>query len=54
LVSPHTSLNVTFSVICEWIDLKFGRNFHVDLLFQLLLFFLFSFSSKTSSFSFSS
>jgi hypothetical protein len=33
------ALNVICSAICGWIDLKFGRDLHVDLLFQFLLFF---------------
>jgi hypothetical protein len=36
------------------IDLKFGRDLHVDLLFQFLLFFFLSSSSFSSFSSFSS
>jgi hypothetical protein len=44
-----------FSALCGRIDLKFGRNLHVDLLFQFLLFvFLNSSSNSPFSSSFSS
>jgi hypothetical protein len=32
LVCPHITLNEIFSAVCVWIDLKFGRFLHVDLL----------------------
>jgi hypothetical protein len=38
-VHPHITLNVIFSAVCGRIDLKFGKDFHVDLLFQFLLLF---------------
>jgi hypothetical protein len=50
MVHPHITLSVFFSAFCGWIDLKFGRDLHVDLLFQFL-FFLFLNSSSNSSFS---
>jgi hypothetical protein len=37
LVRPHITLNVIFSAVCGQIDLKFGRDLHVDLSFQFLL-----------------
>jgi hypothetical protein len=58
--SHHIILSVFFSAVCGQIDLKFGRDLHVDLLFQYLLFFFlssysnFSFSSSSSFSSFSS
>jgi hypothetical protein len=53
LVGPHITLNMIFSAICGQVDLKFGRNFHIDLLFQFLFFFFLNSSSNASS-SFSS
>jgi hypothetical protein len=38
-VSPHITLRAFFSAVCGWIDLKFGRDLHVDLLLQFLFFF---------------
>jgi hypothetical protein len=32
-------LSAFFLAVCGWIDLKFGRDLHVDLLFQFLFFF---------------
>jgi hypothetical protein len=32
-VHPHITLSAFFSAVCGWIDLKFGRNVYVDLLF---------------------
>ena len=49
---PHITLNAFFSAVCRWIDLKFGRDLHVDLLFQFLLLFFLSSSSSFSLFSF--
>jgi heme A synthase len=46
LVGPHITLNVIFSAVCERIDLKFGGDLHVYLLFQFLLFIFLSFSSN--------
>ena len=39
LVCPHITLSAFFSAVCEWINLKFGRDLHVHLLFQFLFFF---------------
>jgi hypothetical protein len=39
-VRPHITLNAFFSAVCGRIDLKFGGDLHVDLLFQYLLFFV--------------
>jgi hypothetical protein len=33
MVRPHITLSTFFSAVCGRIDLKFGRDFHVDLLF---------------------
>jgi esterase/lipase len=49
-VGPHITLNVIFSAVCGQIDLKFGRDLYVGLLFQFLLFFFLN-SSSNSSFS---
>jgi hypothetical protein len=49
-VRPHITLSAFFSAVCGLIDLKFGRDLHVDLLFQFLFFFLLN-SSSSSSFS---
>jgi uncharacterized Fe-S radical SAM superfamily protein PflX len=46
LVCPHITLSAFFSAICRWIDLKFGRHLHVDLLFQFLFCFFLSSSSN--------
>jgi uncharacterized membrane protein YgcG len=35
----HITINVIFSDVCGQIDLKFGGDLHVDLLFQFLLLF---------------
>jgi hypothetical protein len=48
-VRPHITLSAFFSAVCRWIDLKFGRDLHVDLLFQFLFFFLNSSSNSSSS-----
>ena len=47
--SPYC-LNAFFSAVSGWIDLKYGRDLHVDCLFQFLLFFFSSSSSSNSSF----
>jgi hypothetical protein len=49
-VGPHITLKNIFSAVCGQIDLKYGGDLHVDLLFQFLLFFVLS-SSSNSSFS---
>jgi hypothetical protein len=54
LVGPHIALNAIFSAVCGRINLKLGRELHVDLFFQFLLFFFLSCSSNSffsSSFS---
>jgi hypothetical protein len=38
-ICPHITLNAFFSAICGRIDLKFGKDLYVDLLFQFLFFF---------------
>ena len=38
-VGPHITLSAFFSAVCGWINLKFGRDLHVNLLFQFLSFF---------------
>jgi hypothetical protein len=38
-VGPHITLNVFFSAVRRQVDLKFGRDLYVNLLFQFLLFF---------------
>jgi hypothetical protein len=50
-VSPYNTSICFFSDVCERVDLKFGEDLQVDLLFLFLLFFLpssfnFSFSSE--------
>jgi hypothetical protein len=52
-LGPHITLTVIFIAICGQIDLKFGGDLYVDLLFQFLLFFFLSSCSNSSS-SFSS
>jgi hypothetical protein len=39
LVGSHITLNLIFSAVCGRIDLKFGKDLQIDLLFQFLLFF---------------
>jgi hypothetical protein len=52
LVRNYITLNVIFSAVYGRIDLKFGRDLHIDLLFQFLFFFFLSSSSNSfSSFS---
>ena len=48
-VCPHITLSVIFSAVHGRIDLKFGGDLHVDLLFQFLIFFFLN--SSNSSFS---
>jgi hypothetical protein len=48
MVQPHITLSAFFSAVCKWIDLKFGRDLHIDLLFQFLFFFLNSSSNSSS------
>jgi hypothetical protein len=48
-LSPY-HFSAFFSAVCGWNYLKFGRDLHVDLLFQFLLFFFLN-SSSNSSFS---
>jgi hypothetical protein len=43
-------LSAIFSAVCRWINLKFGRDLHVYLLFQFLFFFFLN-SASNSSFS---
>jgi hypothetical protein len=52
-VSHHIIFNVILSAVCGWIDLKFGGDLHVDLIFKFLFFFFLN-SSSNSSFSTSS
>jgi hypothetical protein len=47
-------LRAFFSAVCGWIDLKFARDLHVDLLFQFLFFFFLNSSSNSPFSSFSS
>jgi hypothetical protein len=54
LVGPHNTLTLTLTLTCGQIDLKFGRDLHVDLLSQFLFFFFLSSSSNSSSSSSSS
>jgi hypothetical protein len=53
-VGPHITLNLIFSAVCRWIDLKFGGDLHVNLLFQFFLFFFLNSSSNSSFSAFSS
>jgi hypothetical protein len=46
-VHPYITLSAFFSAVCGRIDLKFGKDLHVDLLFQFLFFFFLN-SSKSS------